>query len=197
MNRITLDDQGRCAMTSPEFPLKTERLALRPYDEADTARLHAVYSRPDVARYLLDEPWTADVAIEKVAERLSKTDLDGETGTLALVITHEQRVIGDVLLRFTDRERRVAEIGWVLDPAYGGKGYAVEAVRVVLTLAFDHYRVHRVAAQMDGRNSASAKLAARAGMHHEAHLRQDWWSKGEWTDTVVFGMLAGDRATTG
>jgi aminoglycoside 6'-N-acetyltransferase len=31
-------------------------------------------------------------------------------------------------------------------------------------------------------------------MQHEAHLRQDWWSKGEWTDTVVYGMLASDRA---
>ena len=56
------------------------------------------------------------------------------------------------------------------------------------------HRVHRVAAQMDGRNVASAKLARRVGMQHEAHLRQDWWSKGEWTDTVIFGMVASDRA---
>jgi RimJ/RimL family protein N-acetyltransferase len=64
----------------------------------------------------------------------------------------------------------------------------------VLDLAFDHYRVHRVAAQMDGRNIASARLARNSGMRHEAHLRQNWWSKREWTDTVVFGMLASDRA---
>lgn len=78
-------------------------------------------------------------------------------------------------------------------PDHGGKGFATEAVRAVLHLAFDHYRVHRVAAQMDGRNTASANLARRAGMQREGHLRQNWWSKNEWTDTVVFGMLAGDR----
>jgi RimJ/RimL family protein N-acetyltransferase len=48
---------------------------------------------------------------------------------------------------------------------------------------------------MDARNTASAKLARRIGMRQEAHLRQDWWSKGEWTDTLIFGMLASDRQT--
>src|SRR5699024_10141769 len=41
-------------------------------------------------------------------------------------------------------------------------------------------------------NTASARLAERVGMHREAQLRQDWWSKGEWTDTVIFAMLASD-----
>ena len=48
---------------------------------------------------------------------------------------------------------------------------------------------------MDSRNTASAKLARRIGMREEAHLRKDWWSKGEWTDTLIFGMLASDRQT--
>lgn len=181
-------------MTSLTFPIRTRRLVLRPHREADAEQLRQIYSRPDVAVYLLDEPWTEETAREKVSERILRTDLDGESGALAIVIEHEQAVIGDVSLRFTDRERRVAEIGWVLDPEHGGKGFATEAVCAVLDLAFDHYRVHRVAAQMDGRNTASAKLAARAGMQHEAHLRQDWWSKGEWTDTVIYGKLASDRA---
>ncbi len=63
----------------------------------------------------------------------------------------------------------------------------------MLELGFDHYGLHRVAAQMDARNIASARLAERAGMQREAHLRQDWWSKGEWTDTLIYGALASDR----
>lgn len=181
-------------MTSLTLPIRTGRLVLRPHREADAGQLRRIYARPDVAVYLLDEPWTEETAREKVSQRIPKADLDGETGALAFVIEHDQTVIGDVLLWFTDRERRVAEIGWVLDPEHGGKGFATEAVRAVLDLAFGHYRVHRVAAQMDGRNTASARLAANAGMQHEAHLRQNWWSKGEWTDTMIYGMLASDRA---
>ena len=46
---------------------------------------------------------------------------------------------------------------------------------------------------MDARNTASARLAERVGMRREAHLREDWWSKGEWTSTLEFGMPASDR----
>ena len=180
-------------MTPLTLPLQTARLALRPHHESDVDALHRIYSQPDVARYLLEDPWTPSTAAEKVSKRLARMDLDGPDGALALVIERELAPIGDVALWYTDRECRVAEIGWVLDPDHGGQGFAVEAVRSVLDLAFDHYRLHRVAAQMDARNTASAKLAASAGMRHEAHLRQNWWSKGEWTDTAIFGMLAADR----
>jgi len=57
--------------------------------------------------------------------------------------------------------------------------------------------VHRVVAQMDARNTASARLAARVGMRQEAHFRRDFWSKGEWTDTLVFGLLASELADEG
>jgi len=52
-----------------------------------------------------------------------------------------------------------------------------------------------VKAQLDARNTASARLCERLGMTLEAHLRQDWWSKGEWTDTLVYGLLADEWPT--
>lgn len=176
-----------------QWPLATERLRLRPHNADDTEWLHELYSRPDVARYLLDEPWTAEVTHDKLTERLAKTDIDGESGALALVIEHDGVPIGDVALWLTDHEHRQGEIGWVLDPAHGGQGFANEAVRAVLALGFDHYRLHRIAAQMDARNSASAALARRVGLRLEARHVQDWFSKGEWTDTLIFARLASEH----
>ncbi|MEB4614798.1 GNAT family N-acetyltransferase [Leucobacter sp. M11] len=171
---------------------ETPRLILRPHRSEDAPALAAICGRPEVARFLLDEPWTEEFAATQVAERLPKTSLSGPAGALAVVIEHEGRVIGDAQLWLTDRERGVAEIGWVLDPAFGGKGFAGEAAAHLLALGFVEHGLHRIAAQMDARNTASARLAERLGMTREAHLRQDWWSKGEWTDTVIFGMLASD-----
>lgn len=176
-----------------QWPLATERLRLRPHNADDAEWLHELYSRPDVARYLLDEPWTAEVTHDKLTERLAKTDIDGETGALALVIEHDGVPIGDVALWLTDHEHRQGEIGWVLDPAHGGQGFASEAVRAVLALGFDHYRLHRITAQMDARNSASAALARRVGLRLEAHHVQDWFSKVEWTDTLIFARLASEH----
>lgn len=178
-----------------DLPLGTKRLQLRVHTLADADALHRIYSQDDVARYLLDDPWSPEDASRHVQERITKTGLSTEPGTLALVIEHDGDAIGDVLLWLTDREHRIAEIGWVLDPDHSGRGFAAEAVGEALRLAFDHYRLHRVAAQMDARNTASARLAVRAGMQQEAHLRQDWWSKGEWTDTLIFAMLASDRVS--
>ena len=176
-----------------QWPLATERLRLRPHNADDAEWLHELYSQPDVARYLLDEPWTAEVTHDKLTERLAKTDIDGETGALALVIEHDGVPIGDVALWLTDHEHRQGEIGWVLNPAHGGQGFASEAVRAVLALGFDHYKLHRVTAQMDARNSASAALARRVGFRLEAHHVQDWFSKGEWTDTLIFARLASEH----
>lgn len=174
-------------------PLSTDRLVLRFHEPSDVSWLLAVYSRPEVATYLLDEPWTEEVAQTKSVERLQLTGLDSPSRALALIVEHAGVPVGEVLLWYTDHERGVAEIGWVLDPEHGGQGFASEAVGAVLDLAFSTPGMHRVAAQMDGRNTASARLAERVGMQREAHLRQDWWNKGEWTDTVVFGLLASDR----
>lgn len=183
----------RDLVPTAQWPLVTERLHLRPHNVDDAEWLYELYSRPDVARYLLDEPWTAEVTREKLAERLAKTSIDGETGALALVIEHGGVAIGDVALWLTDHEHRQGEIGWVLDPAHGGQGFASEAVRAVLALGFDHYKLHRVTAQMDARNSASAALARRVGLRLEAHHVQDWFSKGEWTDTLIFARLASEN----
>jgi RimJ/RimL family protein N-acetyltransferase len=189
---ILLHPYHRTLAETGLFPLVTDRLRLRWHDHADAGALQRIYGRPDVPRYLLEEPWSPADAARHLSERVARTGLDSGSTALALVIERDGEVIGDVQLWLTDIEHRIAEIGWVLDPACSGQGLATEAVRATLDLAFRRYDVHRVAAQMDARNTASARLAQRVGMQREAHLRQDWWSKGEWTDTVIYGMLAGD-----
>lgn len=176
------------------LPLTTARLTLRPFRTDDVDTLLAIYSDPDLARYLLDEPWTPEVARERVERRLPQTDLDGDTNTVCLAIEHEGELIGDLTLWTTDDTGRKAEIGWVVATSASGHGYAREATRALMDAAFDHHDLHRIEAQMDARNEASARLAERLGMTREAHLRQNWFSKGEWTDTLVYGLLAAERA---
>ncbi|GAA1943556.1 GNAT family protein [Brevibacterium antiquum] len=183
------------------LPLTTDRLHLRTYRESDTEALLPIYSREDVAQFLLCEPWTAEVARAEVSKRIPRTGLDTEARALALVIETADGlegiegsvVIGDIAIWFDGESSEKAEIGWVLNPAASGHGFATEAAIAMLNAAFAHDGLHRVVAQMDARNTASARMASRIGMRQEAHLRQDWWSKGEWSDTLIFGMLRSDR----
>lgn len=182
----------RTLAPTPLLPLGTERLALREHRSSDADWLQDVYGDPSFARYLLHEPWTGVDTHRELRVRMDQTDLDGPARAIALVIEHEGTPVGDVSLTYTDPARRIMEIGWAIAPSAAGRGFGAEASRTMLALAFEHYRAHRVVAQMDARNTASAALAERIGMRREAHHLQDWWNKGEWTDTLVYACLATD-----
>ena len=175
------------------LPITTERLLLRPYTHADLDASLAYYGDPQVAHHLLEPPWTPAIARERIAERVERTGLDGPRRALALVVEHEGRVVGDVALWARDASGATCEVGWVFHPDDAGRGFATEAAAAVLDHAFDHHGVHRVVAELDARNLASAALCERLGMRHEATHRQDLFSKGEWTDTLVYAALASDR----
>jgi aminoglycoside 6'-N-acetyltransferase len=177
------------------LPLTTGRLTLRLYRPEDLEPVLGYYGDAEVARYLLDEPWTREDAERQIARRIARTGISEPGSAIALVVEHEGEVVGDVALWTTGDTVSRGEVGWVFHPAHTGQGFATEAVRAVLGLAFDYYGMHRVVAQLDARNVRSARLCERLGMVQEGHLRRDWWSKGEWTDTLVYGMLAEEWTT--
>ena len=177
------------------LPISTERLLLRTYRPDDLDATLAYYGDPVVARYIPWEPWSREMATEQIARRVGRTGIDKPESALALVAEHAGDVIGDVVLWPADDTLSRGEMGWAFHPSVAGRGYATEAVRALIGVAFEHYGMHRVVAQLDARNEASARLCERVGMTREAHLRRDRWAKGEWTDNVIYGLLAEDRSS--
>ncbi|WP_237668982.1 GNAT family N-acetyltransferase [Rhodococcus sp. BS-15] len=151
-------------------PIHTERLTLRLYEPADADRVLVYYSDPEVCRFLLHEAWTKADAVAAVNKRMRRSGLN--TQALAMVVEHEGTVVGNVEAWLVDGSPALVELGWTFDPAVSGRGYATEAVNGLIDHVFSLPQIHRVSAQMDGRNEASARLAARVGMRQEAHFRQ-------------------------
>jgi RimJ/RimL family protein N-acetyltransferase len=186
----------------PLYPVLSERLALRPLGPNDIEALVAYRSRPDVCRYVPFEPMDATVVGERLAGPWSRTTLDdeGQGLTLGVELMDGGHLVGDVLLAFDSRQHRSGEIGYVLHPGFSGHGYATEAVRTLLHLAFDELGLHRVTARVDARNLPSARLAERLGMRREAHLIENEWFKGGWSDEFDFALLeqewSAGRSTT-
>jgi RimJ/RimL family protein N-acetyltransferase len=180
----------------PEYPVSSGRLLLRPLTVDDVDALYAYRSRPDVCRYLPFGPMTREVIKERLATQWAETELTGEgqTLTLGVQLAETGELIGDVILFWHSQEHRAGEIGYVLNPAYGGHGYATEAAQALLGLGFDGLGLHRIVVRLDERNVPSAKLAARLGMRQEARLVQNEWFKGEWSTELDFAMLAGEWA---
>ena len=88
-----------------------------------------------------------------------------------------------------NREYRSATIGYCLDDAAWGQGFATEAAGALLQWAFDTLQLNRVQAETDTRNTASSRVLERLGFVHEGTLREDCIVEGEVSDTAVYGLL--------
>lgn len=173
------------------FPLETERLWLRPFVESDLDAMLAMYGREDVNRYLDWRPRSAEEVRAQLARIAPFTEFDGghDAIRLAALLQATGELIGDVSLWRPSEGRDLAEIGFVFHPDHHGHGYATEAMRELLRIGFERGGVHRIYGQCDARNRASAALMERLGMRQEAHLRENLFIKGEWTDELDFAIL--------
>src|SRR5680860_983740 len=102
------------------------------------------------------------------------------------------RLAGDCALAPQTHEARTVEIGFTIAPEHQGRGYAREAVSLLLRYLFGQLGKHRVTASYDPRNPPSVRVLEAVGMHREGHLVESTWSKGEWTDDLLFAILRRD-----
>lgn len=179
-------------MTTSHWPLTTERLELRPVIPADADAFLVWRSRPEVARYMFQPPWTREVAERKLIDWSDAPfSMAGDVLVLAVVDRADRRVIGETLLKWAPGTGQ-AEVGYGFRPEVAGAGYATEAVRATLDFAFGTYGFHRVFARLDEENTPSARVCERLGMRREARLvesdiRPD---DGAWATELNYAILA-------
>lgn len=171
--------------------IRTERLLLREFRATDLDRLAAMQALPEVARYLYWEPRSREEVEEALERRMASTRLEGDDDWMVLAVERleDGLLLGDVTIFLRSAEHRQVEVGYVFHPDSGGRGYATEATRALIHLAFDDLGAHRVFARTDLRNQASAAVLRRLGLRQEAHFRESELFKGEWGDELHFAVL--------
>jgi RimJ/RimL family protein N-acetyltransferase len=182
-------------------PLRTERLTLRPATAADAEPTWRYRRLDSVNEWLTRGP--SDLA----AYRALFGDPTRLAAAVIVALGHdaEAPVIGDFMLRREDAWAQAdvaeqargtqAELGWVLDPAHTGHGYATEAVRELLRYAFEDLGVRRVTANCFADNDTSWRLMERVGMRRELHAVGDALHRsGRWLDSVGYAILAEEWA---
>ncbi|WP_022902014.1 GNAT family N-acetyltransferase [Humibacter albus] len=196
-SETTATRAGLLALPFETRELATEHLRLRPLTRADLEHRSENYQkRSDVVRYLRWEAHDHEEPAENLEKRIALERLtrngDGLIFAVELCATDgstDHRVIGDISLSVkSDRDAQV-EIGWVFHPAVHGRGFATEAAKALLAVAFDELGAHRVYAELDAANEASARLCDILGMTREATLRERDHVDGDWHDVAIFGLL--------
>ena len=175
------------------WPVHTERLLIRPVTPDDFGRLYEIRAIPEVTQWLTGRPTSYENYVERYGtpERLAST----------LVVELGDTIIGDLFLgveapysqvEVRDRaEGSQAAVGWLLDPAYVGHGYATEATAEVLRICFEELGLRRVVAGAFADNAASLRVMARLGMRIEGRsLRGSLHRDLGWVDGVEAAVLA-------
>jgi RimJ/RimL family protein N-acetyltransferase len=174
------------------WPRTTARLSIRRAADEDIDRIWRFRQLEAVSRWLTRAPST----LEDLRSQLT------EPGSLekTLMIEREGEVIGDLMLAVDDAwaQAEVAEqardvqarLGWAIDPAVGGQGYATEAVHELLRICFEDLGLRRVVAECFAANESSWRLMERVGMRREAHnVRDSLHRSGEWLDGFAYALL--------
>lgn len=154
-------------------PILTERLILRPYRDDDLPLLAALNADPEVMRYLGGAMTTAqsDAMAARINARLASR---GE-GMAAVERRADGRLLGMCGMSPEIWYPDVLELGWRLARPYWGQGYACEAGRAWLRIAFDVYDEDRLISLADAPNQRSIAVMKRLGFtfDHAAELEDD------------------------
>lgn len=188
--------------TFPDISISTDRLVLRPFEEADVPALTEMMNDELVTAWTaLPHPYTPADARAWATGKAAAVRSTGHGIALAVTEFLTQRLVGAIHVDRTDWRVRSAEIGYVIAPWARGEGYAGESVLAVSQWLFHDQKFERVELRTAADNTASHQVAQKIGCISEGVLRNAWIARsrtedGGWTDIrtdlIVWSLLPED-----
>jgi RimJ/RimL family protein N-acetyltransferase len=163
--------------------IRTERLLLRPARADDLEPLHAILNDRQAMAYWSSPPHRyIEQTRDWLASMIAIQPSEGED----FIVEHQGQVIGKAGLW------RFPEIGFIFHPGYWGRGYATEALALVLDRAFNVHGLPKVDADVDPRNASSLKLLQRLGFRETGRKERTWHVGDQWCDSVYLELGPND-----
>lgn len=176
-----------------QFPeLETPRLRLRAFTSGDAAILLRLRSHPKIMKYMDAYPLKSR---EEALEMIQNNQKEFKATKMIDWILEEKAsgtVLGYTGFYQIDQRHRRVEIAYVLDPDFWGKGYMYEAAGRAIAFAFHDLQAHSICANVNIANTASMHLLDKLGFRREAHFRENYFFDGNFLDSYIYGLLAGD-----
>ncbi len=172
--------------------IETLRLLLRPLIEGDAPALFAIFSDRETMCFWSTAPWTDPSEGLRMVERDHESLREGTAIRFGIEDRETATLIGTCTFHNCHHANRRAEVGYALHRVSRGRGLMHEALTALLTYGFTTLNLHRVEADIDPRNLASARSLERLGFVREGLLRERWIVGGEISDTALYGLLRSD-----
>ncbi|MBL8134967.1 MAG: GNAT family N-acetyltransferase [Anaerolineae bacterium] len=173
-----------------QFPiLATERLTLRQITHADADAISALFSAPEVLRFLNNPPMDTHEKAVGFIDWLARAFEQQEGVNWGITLTGQDQVIGMCGAYDWNRDNRHIDIGYHLLPAHWGQGYATEATRAIIRWCFQNLDLHRIQADCTAGNDASERVMIKCGFTLEGVWRESCWEHGRFVSIKQYGLL--------
>ena len=181
----------------PLVTLRTGRLLLRPFREADAPDVHAVWHDDEYLRYAPVGLTVAGADLETARRWCADSARPARTAAFAAVPFGEERLCGHVALYDADWTAMICEIHYWTAPWGRGHGYAAEAAHAVATWALRQLGLARIALNAVVDNTPSRRVAETAGFRFEGVLRNAALTRNGRGDLAAYSLIPTDLPDPG
>lgn len=150
-------------MPTPFLSFETERLLLKPTDEADANFIFRLFNTPKWLQFIGDRQLRSEAdACQYIQQRMLPQFIRLGYGNYTIIEQNTQTKIG--LCGLYDREGlSEIDLGFAFFPEFEGKGFGFEAASKLIEVAKDSFKMTDLCAITDENNLASQKLLAKLG----------------------------------
>ncbi len=127
-------------------------------------------------------------------EELAQMMRSASNGVLFHIRTlSDDRMIGFVALHNIEWNNQAGMISiGIGDPAYRGKGYGTDAMRLAIHYAFNELNLYRLGLDVNGNNPRAIRVYENLGFQREGAARQAIYRDGERVDRLLMGLLCSE-----
>ena len=152
--------------------LRTERLILRPFTEADAPAFHALVSDPQVLRYTGENPVASvEEALEVLRTRPLRDYAVHGFGRMACVLQETNELIGFCGLKRLEMFNNEVDMGYRFVPGYWGLGIASESAAALYAHGKTELKLSRIVGLVIPENIGSVRVLEKLGMQREKAVR--------------------------
>lgn len=165
-----------------QWPLKTERLYIRPLTVEDKPKSFEISCSESAAKWC---DFTVPQSIEMYNYDWAISNKFQEFGMFLL---ETDTLVGHFSFRL-DVQNHKASLGYVAHPSFIGKGYIPEAGANFLDIAFLQLRLNRIESCYEVGNKSSKRVMEKLGMRFEGHFVDEVFVKGKFRTMEHYAIL--------
>lgn len=169
--------------------IKSERINLRPFTFNDAQDVQRLAGDKKIAETTLDIPHPyPDGAAENWISNHQKECAENKSIIWAITIKDSGELVGAIDFKLRP-EFNKAEFGFWIGVPFWNKGYASEALSVILKFGFEELKLNKIFAHHMITNPASGNVMMKNGLKEEGYLREDIVKNGEYIDVKIYSIL--------